>query len=209
MRRVWGELLATLCTIGVLTVLTLLSAFVLGKIVGPALDALLDYFSRAVAYLQFVEGASSGLVFLTLFTVILFLVFNLATLILSMSFFLGKSQKIFQQRFNDGTPLATHKHFFKWGTPSVLLVQLLPWLFAVIADVVLAKIDSSMFDGVGNPADIPWTKLMLAGPAFLVVGFLLMFWAARGFKAIGFLFKYKVKPKAPPAPAPGTPAVAV
>ena len=89
--------------------LTLLSAFVLGRVVGPALDALLGYFALAVSYLQFVQGASSGLVFMALFGVILFLVLNLATLILSMSFFLGKTQKIFQQRFNDGTPIETHK----------------------------------------------------------------------------------------------------
>src|SRR5262249_35043717 len=103
LRRVKGEMLATLCTVGVLSVLTLVSAFVLGKIVGPALEALLFYFTNAVNYLQFVEGASSGTVFLALFGVIFFLALNLAALILSMSFFLGKSQKIFQARFNDGT----------------------------------------------------------------------------------------------------------
>jgi hypothetical protein len=100
MKRVWGELLATLCTVGVLTVLTFVSAAILGQIVKPALDALLGYFSLAVNYLQFVEGASSGVVFLALFSVVLFLALNLATLILSMSFFLGKCQKIFQARFN-------------------------------------------------------------------------------------------------------------
>src|SRR5690349_3851027 len=67
LRRVWGELLATACTIGVLAVLTFVSAFVLGEIVGPALEALLGYFSLAVSYLQFVADAHSGLVFLTLF----------------------------------------------------------------------------------------------------------------------------------------------
>jgi hypothetical protein len=198
MRRVWGELLATICTIGVLTVLTLMSAFVLGQIVGPALDALLNYFSLAVSYLQFVQGASSGTVFLTLFAVILFLVFNLATLILSMSFFLGKSQKIFQQKFNEGVPIATHARFFKLGTLSVVWVQLFPLVFAIVAGKVLLKMNDSIMSGVNDADAVPWGKLMLAGPLFLVVGFALLFWAVRGFKAIRFLQAYKVKQTPPP-----------
>ena len=38
---------------------------------------------------------------------------------------------------------------------------------------------------------------MLAGPLFLVFGYLIIFWAARGLKAIVFLQRYKV-----PAPRP-------
>ncbi len=202
MRRVWGELLATICTVGVLAALTVLSAFVLGEIVAPALHALLGYFSLAVDYLQFVEGASSGLVFLTLFGVILFLVLNLATLILSMSFFLGKSQKIFQQKFNEHVPIGRHKRFFGWGVPSVLLVQILPWIYALIASKALTAINESMLNGVTDAAQVSWTKLMLAGPAFLVGGFVVMFWAARGLKAIKFLQSYKVVQKTPPPAAP-------
>jgi hypothetical protein len=193
MRRVWGELLATACTVAVLAGLTFVSAFVLGQIVKPAIDALLNYFSLAVSYLQFVDTASSGLVFLTLFGVILFLVLNLATLILSMSFFLGKSQKIFQQRFNEGVPVSHHKRFFKWGIPAVLLVQAFPWLFVVIAQKVLHAINASLLDGIVDADKVSWSKIMLAGPAFLVIGFAVTFWAVRGAKAIGFLQSYKVK----------------
>jgi hypothetical protein len=138
-------------------------------------------------------------VFLTLFGVMLFLVLNLATLILSMSFFLGQSRKIFQARFNEGTPIASHARFFKWGIPSVLFVQLFPLLFVFVAEASLDKINSSLWS---QDADaVPWTKLMLAGPLFLVVAFALAFWAARGFKAIGFLASYKVKPANPKAPS--------
>jgi hypothetical protein len=198
MLRVWGELLATICTIGVLAALTLISAFILGQIVGPALDALLGYFALAVNYLQFVEGASSGTVFLALFGVILFLAFNLASLILSMSFFLGKSQKIFQQRFNEGVPVATHKRFFMWGIPAVLLVQVFPWLFVFVAQHILDKINESLVSGVTDADKVPWGKILLAGPLFLVVGYAVMFWAARGIKAIRFLQSYKVRPSQPP-----------
>ncbi len=196
MRRVKGELFATICTVGVLAVLTLVSSFVLGKIVEPALDALLSYFSAAVQYLQFKEGASSGLVFIALFGVVLFLVLNLAALILSMSFFLGKTQKIFQARFNDGEPIEKHKRFFQWAVPSVLLVQLFPLLFIYVAQFLLEKINRSILSGVTDADHVPWTKLMLAGPLMLVIAFAVAFWAARGFKAIRFLQSYKVKPKA-------------
>ncbi|MBL0215119.1 MAG: hypothetical protein IPQ07_14685 [Myxococcales bacterium] len=199
MRRVKGELIASLGTIGVLVVLTVVSGLVLSQVVKPALFAFLDYFSLTVQYLQFAEGASSGLVFMTLFSVILFLVFNLATLILSTAFFLGKSQKIFQQRFNEGTPLSTHARFFKWGTPSVLLVQVFPLIFILIAGKALAAIENSVKGTELNAESISWGKMLMAGPGFLVVGFVVLFWAVRGMKALKFLATYKVKPKAPKA----------
>jgi len=207
MKRVVGELKATVCTVGVLVVITLISSFVLGRVVGPAIDSLLGYFAMSVSYLQFVQGASSGLVFMALFGVILFLVLNLATLILSMAFFLGKTQKIFQQRFNEGTPIETHKKFFKWGVPSVLFVQIFPFLFVFIADLILTKINTSLLDGVTDADKVSWTKLMLAGPLMLVVAYIALFWAARGVKAIRFLQAYKVKPKAPRASRGGAEAM--
>jgi hypothetical protein len=200
MHRVWGEMLATVCTIGVLVALTLISGFVLGRIVGPALDTLLDYFSRAVLYLQFVPDASSTRVFLALVGVILFLALNLVALIVSMSFFLGKCQKIFQARFNANVPVGSHARFFRAGIPSVLLVQALPWLFAVIADLVLHELDERAFAGVTAAAEVPWAQVLLVGPLVLVVGFAVWFWAARGLKAMGFLRSYKVVPVAPPPP---------
>lgn len=191
-RRVLGEFKAALCTIGVLAVMTLLSGFVLGKVATPALFALLSYFAAAVSYLQFVETASAGLVFLALFGVILFLVLSLACLILSMSFFLGKCQKIFQARFNRDVPIHTHAHFFRWGVPSVLLVQVFPWVFVVIAGKILDVINEKLLANVKDADAVPWGKLMLAGPLFLVVGYVALFWAARGIAAIRFLFRYKV-----------------
>jgi len=203
MLRVRGELLATLCTVGVLTVMTFLSAFVLGRLVGPILDVLLRYFALSVSYLQFKEGASSGLVFVTLFAVILFLVLNLGCLILSMSFFLGKCQKIFQARFNDGTPIVRHLRFWKLGLPSVVLVQVFPLLFALLAGVLLEWINDRVMAGAANADSVSWGRLMLAGPAALVIAYVALFWAARGVAAIRFLFGYKVKqkPQRPPGDA--------
>ena len=190
--RVRGELLATLCTVGVLALLTILSGAVLGEIVAPAIDSLIYYFSMTVSYLQYAEGASSGLVFATLFAVIFFLVLNLGVLVLSMAFFLGKMQKIFQARFTHGVPLSSHAPFIQRAVGAVLLVQLFPWLFVFIASRALAAINESILENAGDPNAVSWTKALMAGPLALVVGFLVLFWAARGVKAVGYLFRYKV-----------------
>jgi hypothetical protein len=193
-KRVKGELIASVCALGVLFVMSLISGFILSQVAKPALSALIEYFSLAVTYLQFVPSASSTMVFMMLFSVIIFLVLNLATLIVSMAFFMGKTQKIFQRRFTDDVPLDKHARFWKWGIVSVLLVQIIPWLFVFVANIGLDKInDSIMTKGGGSAADVNWTMAMLAGPLFLVVGFLIFFWAARGLKAIKFLFKYPAK----------------
>ena len=191
--RVVAELLATLCTIGVLVVLTLVSSLVLGEIVEPAIDSLLRYFSLCIMYLQFADNASSGTVFMTLFAVIFFLVLNLAVLILSMSFFLGKCQKIFQARFTRRVPIATHVPWLKWAVPAVLLVQVFPLLFALFADKVIGALDSGARAGVADPDKLAWGKTLLAGPLILVAGFLVLFWATQGVRALKFLFAYKVK----------------
>jgi hypothetical protein len=195
MQRVIGEFKAAGCTIGVLVIITLIAGFILSKVCSPALDALINYFSASVSYLQFVAGAKSGLVFLALFAVIFFLILNLAVIILSMSFFLGKCQKIFQHRFNDGAPLSTHRRFFTWGIPSVLLIQVFPLIFVFVAQRGLTMINNKLLAGATSADEISWTKLMMAGPIFLVVAFIILFWAVRGVKAIAFLQSYKVKPK--------------
>jgi hypothetical protein len=194
--RVFGELKAAACTLAVLALLTILSAVTLGEVVAPVLDDLITYFYMSVLYLMNIEGASSGLVFVGLFGVTLFLVINLATLILSTGFFLGKTQKIFQARFNEGTPIRTHARFFKWGIPAILFVQVFPWIYGLVADKALEKI----YDGLIGP-DIntwAWGKIFLVAPVVLIVGFAVVFWAVRGVKAIKFLATYKVKPQPRP-----------
>jgi len=191
LRRIAGELLAALCTLGVLIVLTIIAGLVLGQVVVPALEALLQYFTLAVIYLNFVDGASSGLVFVMLFSVILFLVMNLAAVIAGMTLFLGKSQKIFQRKFNDRVPLREHKRFWTWGPVALLVAQLVPWLYLVGARWLIEKINNKLAEGVTGADSIPWTPVMLIGPLFLVVGFATVFWAARGMKALKFLATYK------------------
>jgi len=136
------------------------------------------------------------MVFVTLFGVVLFLVLELAALILSMSLFLGKCQQIFQRRFGEGAPIANHARFFKWGVPAVLLVQLFPLGFVYAAGFCLEQINDSLLANVTDAEAVPWKQLLFAGPAFLVVGFAVTFWAVRGVAAIKFLRGYKPKAKA-------------
>jgi hypothetical protein len=189
-RRVVGEVAATLATVGVLVVLSLIATVILGKLLLPALDLLIQYFAVGVLYLQLEAGASSGLVFVMMFAVIIFLVLNLAAIILAMAFFLGKSQKIFQQRFNAKVPLAAHTRFWKWGIPAVLGAMLVPLLYMLIARAGIEWLSEKFM----SDDAIAWGKLMIIGPMILVFGFLLVFWAARGVTALKFLATYKVKP---------------
>ena len=196
MRRVGGEFLATICTVGLLFLLTVISASILGAVVKPALQSLLSYFSLSVSYLQFVDHASSGLVYATLVSVILFLVLNLGAFIVSMALFLGKAQKVFQRRFNDGVPLATHARLWQWGLVAAVLIQMIPLLYVYVAAWGLNAINDAIAGGVTDAELVQWGKLLLAGPMFLVLGFLLLFWLARGVKALKFLATYKVPPAA-------------
>jgi len=74
---------------------------------------------------------------------------------------------------------------------SVVIVQIFPLLFVMLGQLGLEAINKGVMTHGGSAADANWTMAMLAGPLFLVFGFLIFFWAARGFKAIAFLFKYK------------------
>jgi hypothetical protein len=120
-------------------------------------------------------------------------------IILSAAFFLGKTQKVFQRHFHDKLPLSAHARFWKWGTASVAIAHVIPLGFMFLASWGIELIETKLIGNASGPDDIPWTAVMLVGPLILVVGFLIVLWAARGMKAIAFLLKYKVPPvSAPP-----------
>ncbi len=83
----------------------------------------------------------------------------------------------------------------------MLLVQVFPWIFVLISDKALDAINDSVLAGAGDANNVSWGKALMAGPMFLVVGFIVLFWAARGMKAMAFLFRYKVIVPAPPSVA--------
>ncbi len=68
-----------------------------------------------------------------------------------------------------------------------------------VAQMILMKI-SGILEGDRGRRGPWWKKLMLLGPLFLVVAYMVMFWAARGVKAISSSPPTRVKPaKAPKA----------
>ena len=92
------------------------------------------------------------------------------------------------------------------GAAAVLLALALPLVYLATAKVAVAAVERKIMASVTDAEKVNWTTLLMATPALLVVGFLVVLWAGRGLKAMGFLAKYKVKLGATPAPAPA-PAV--
>ncbi len=200
-RKVGRELLATLCLIVLLAVVTLLSGELLALAVRPAVENFLNTFFVDVIYVQ-TPDASSGLIFGSLAGTVVFLVLNVMVVLVSTGFFLGKAHKIFQQRFHDKVPLSAHKKFWGWGTLALLWAQVFPVVFVLGAEPLVEKLLEKGF-GKDEPN---WTLILLGGSGVFVLGFVLCFWAFRGLKGLAFLKKYDlVAAKAASVPPPPMP----
>lgn len=184
-RKVGRELLATLCLIVLLAVVTLLSGELLALAVRPAVENFLNTFFVDVIYVQ-TPGASSGLIFGSLAGTVVFLVLNVMVVLVSTGFFLGKAHKIFQQRFHDKVPLA-HKKFWGWGTLALLWAQVFPVVFVLGAEPLVEKLLEKGFGKLHQTRT--WTLILLGGSGVFVLGFVLCFWAFRGLKGLAFLKK--------------------
>jgi len=187
-RAVGRELLATLCLIGVLIFTTILSGIFLSMAVEPAIEAFLAYVFTSLLYTMAAPEFSKFVVYMSVMGALLFLVLNIAVVLVTNVLFLGKVQKIFKRRFHDKVALGLHKRFWLWGTLALVWAQLLPLLFVAIAQEGVGKLIDALTSGDGDP---PWSAILLSGPAILVLGFIVVFWAARGLAGIGFIMKYK------------------
>src|SRR5262249_39544495 len=130
---------------------------------------------------------SKFVVYMSVMGALLFLVLNIAVVLVTNVLFLGKMQKIFKRRFHDKVPLGMHKRFFGWGVLSLVWAQVLPLVFVAIAQEGVGKLIDKLTDGASPDAPPPWAAILLSGPAILVFGFIVVFWAARGLKAITFI----------------------
>jgi hypothetical protein len=197
--RIGGELLVALCTVGVLFALTIISSEILGYVVKPAVYLTIEFFGTAIYYMQLVPDASGGLVFDSLCGIILFLAFNLVVIIIAVSVYLGKAQRLFQLRFHDHQPLRDHLDFWKWGTVSVIGAQLVPLVYMFFASWAIDKLESHWINGVTDPSQMPWGRVMLAGPLLLLIGFGLALWGGRALRGLSYMLAYKLpKPGATP-----------
>jgi len=196
LRNVWAEAKATFATVGVLMLLTLVAAFLLGHVLQPAIEIFMAYLAICFMYVQIAPDASSFWILFSLMGSIMFLVLNLAVIILSTAFFLGKCQKIFQKRFREGVPLAAHGRFWKWGVASALWAQLLPVLYILASVPAIGWFVEKSVDRFLNETTQNWAFILGTGPAMFIVTFLLVFWVGRGVSALGFLARYKVEGEA-------------
>ena len=196
LRNVWAEAKATFATVGVLMLMTLVAAFLLGYVLQPAIEIFMAYLAVCFMYVQIAPDASSFWILFSLMGSIMFLVLNLAVIILTTAFFLGKCQKIFQKRFREGIPLAAHGRFWKWGVLSALWAQVLPVLYILASVPAIGWFVEKSVERFLNENTQNWAFILGTGPAMFIVTFLLVFWVGRGVSALGFLAKYKVEGEA-------------
>jgi hypothetical protein len=193
-RKIGRELLATLCLIGTLFLVTILSGIILFQLVAPAMEAFISYIALAFVYLQVDPDASATLTLLSLAGVMIYLVLNIAAVTISSGAYLARTQTIFRQRFHDKVPLKAHKRFWGRGTLALVWAQLLPVLFNLIAVWLI----DWKFDRLFRADKPNIIGAMMGAAALLAIGLAIVFWLARGVNALGFLFAYK-RPSAPPA----------
>jgi hypothetical protein len=109
--------------------------------------------------------------------------------------YLGTAYNVFRARFHRQVPLRSQGRFWGWGTLAVLWVQALPVLFIYLAMPAIRAVFDTFHD-----ADPPnYLGGLVTAGMLLIFGILLLFWLARGFKALAFLWRYQV----PAAPAVG------
>lgn len=188
LRRVGRELLVTLGVMFVLVFVLLLAGLFMAEAIRPAMEAFLGYLMVSFMYLQAVQGASTGVVMTSLVGTVLFLLLDLVVVIAASALFVGKVHKILQRRLHDREPLAAHGRFWRWGLLSLGWALAFPLLYILVAQPAVGKLIEALTTG----DDIAWGLLLTSGPVVLVLGFVLLLWAARGMKALAFLAKHKV-----------------
>lgn len=188
LKRVGRELLATLAIMVVLVVVMVTAGSILSHALAPALEAFIAYLGVAFFYVQLIPDASSTAVLIALGGTVLFLVLDLAVVLVAAALFVGKAHKIFQRRFHDKQPLGAHRRFWGWGTLSLIYALAFPLLFITAAQPVIEVI----IDWQTSGDDIHWGLMLVTGPILLVVLFIAGAWLARVHRAIGLLARTKV-----------------
>jgi hypothetical protein len=189
LRRIGRELLSTFATIGVLIGVTLLGGAMLTRAIEPAVEGFMGYLALCVIYLQSAAEVSSLLIYASLGGTILFLVLNLAAVVVPSGLYLGKAQKIFQARFHQKVALGRHAKFWFWGTAALLGSMVFPVVFILAGEPLVELLVEKSF----NPQAPNWGFLLVSGPLLLIVLFAVAFWGIRCFKGVAFLARYKVQ----------------
>jgi hypothetical protein len=183
-KRTGKEVLALVLAIGVLLASAFIAGFLLYMALTPAVAALFDYLMANIAYVLTPGDASRLVVYGSLFGYGIFLGLVVVLIILGNAFFVGKFQKVIQQKFRHGIPAPTYKKFWLWGPLAAIWVQVLPVAILFLSSFVLDKLVES------RGADVSWETALLVGPLGQLVALPLLFWIFQGFRALKFLMKF-------------------
>jgi hypothetical protein len=193
-KRVGGEMVATLATVGVLVVLTVLTSVATSVVAGPGMSMFVEQLIATLQYV-FVDAApSKAYVYVGLGSILAFIVLALATIVLGSAIYVGKVQKVFRARFCDGVPLGAHKAFFGWRSLGMLWILALPLVTLLGTSLVAGSLVDKGTSGDG----FDWFTALVPGPLALVIGFVLLFSVALGLKSLLAIARYKVEVPAPP-----------
>ena len=188
LRRVGWEFVTTIVIMFLLMFVMIGAGLLLAQALNPAIEAFLAYLAVSFLYVQLVPDASSAVVLVGLGGTVLFLVLDLAVVIMASALYIGKAHKIFQRRFHDKEPLRAHRRFWTWGTISLVWALAFPLLYIVAAKPAVEL----LIDKTTGGEEINWALVLTSGPVVLVVAFIGLFVLLRGPKAIGFIAKYRV-----------------
>jgi hypothetical protein len=188
LRRVGWEFVTTIVIMFLLMFVMISAGLLLAEALNPAIEAFLAYLFVAFLYVQLVPDASSAVVLVGLGGTVLFLVLDLAVVIMASALYIGKSHKIFQRRFQDKEPLRAHGRFWLWGTISLVWALAFPLLYILAAKPAVEL----LIDKTTAGEEINWALVLTSGPVVLVVAFIGLFVLLRGPRAIGFIAKYRV-----------------
>ncbi len=188
LKRVGAEILATMGTLGGLFVVTMLTSVALGFLATPAMSTFINQMFATFEYVFVEHDAKKSWVYVGLLGTLVFLLLALVVIIASGILYIGKLQKILRARFIQGVSLAEHKSFF-WKQSLALV-----WCIAlpILALVGAAYLSDYVVERGTSGGDYDWSLALLPAPISLVLGFLVLFVAAQGLKALLSIAKYKV-----------------
>jgi hypothetical protein len=169
-------------------VILIVNDLVISAVATPATDAMLLFLFAGLDYLGQTADPSLGLLYFSLASVGLYYLFSIAVMALGVWIYLARVLRILRLRFHEKVPLRSHSGFWKWGTLAVIWVQVLPMLFAYLGWPVIEMGFRALVE-----ADPPQSLagLLLAG-SLLLFGSVVVFWLARGFRSLRYLWRYRV-----------------
>ncbi|MBY0521823.1 MAG: hypothetical protein K2R98_00400 [Gemmataceae bacterium] len=188
LRNWWREVLALFGFLLIWILIVIGNDMVLTSVAEPGTESMLNLLFVALDYLGHEPAPSYLLLYSSLAAVGLFYLFNIVVMTLAVMLYLNWALRILRLRFHQKQALWSHAPFWKWGTLSMIWVQLLPLLFIYLAwPGIQAAVRGFAHD---NPPN--YLGALVAGGAAMFLGILVVFWLARGFRALGFLIRYRV-----------------